>query len=134
MDKVDATILKMLEKNARVPFSRIADVLKISESTVRKRVKKLIKEGYIKRFTIEYGKSANVISLIKVKTDININFVANKIANTKNVRKVYTVTGEYDIIAFISAENPIEINNTINTIRNMKGVEGSLSFFVLKTF
>lgn len=134
MDQIDSTIIRILEQNARTPFSKIAEILGISESTVRKRVKKLMKEGYIKKFTIEYGKSSNVISLIKVKSGVNINFVANKIANTKNVRRVYTVTGEYDIIALISSEDPVEINNTINSIRNLKGVEDSISFFVLKTF
>ena len=41
MDAVDRKILNMLQKDARVPFSRIAIEAGVSEATVRYRVKHL---------------------------------------------------------------------------------------------
>lgn len=52
VDKVDLAILKFLQEDASIPFTEIARRLKISESTVRKRVEKLKQEGIIKRFTV----------------------------------------------------------------------------------
>ncbi|RLI20504.1 transcriptional regulator, partial [Candidatus Bathyarchaeota archaeon] len=47
LDKMDEKILKMLEEDGRKPFTEIAEKLKVSESTVRKRVQALQKKGVI---------------------------------------------------------------------------------------
>ena len=133
MDKTDEAILRILEKNARTPFSKIAEELGVTESTIRKRVKKLIKSGYIKKFTVECGK-INVITLVKILPNINVSYVGNKIKNVENVRKVQLITGEYDLIVSISCKNPEEASKTIEKIRQVKGVGSTLSFFVLRSF
>jgi DNA-binding Lrp family transcriptional regulator len=38
VDEIDLTILRFLQEDASIPFTEIARRLKISESTVRKRV------------------------------------------------------------------------------------------------
>jgi Lrp/AsnC family transcriptional regulator for asnA, asnC and gidA len=70
--KFDATnwriIAKLLE-DGRQPYRQIAEELNVSESTVRKRVQKMIEEGIINRFTIELNPQAThptIITFIKV--------------------------------------------------------------------
>jgi len=45
MDEKDALIIEMLSKNARMPYLKIAKILNISETAVRKRIKKLEEKG-----------------------------------------------------------------------------------------
>ena len=54
LDAIDQKILLELEKNARTPFLKIAQSLKVSEGTIRKRVSKLVNNEVIKKFTIFY--------------------------------------------------------------------------------
>lgn len=53
LDNVDRKILNILQKDSRTPFSRLAKMLDLSESTIHMRVKRLVKEGVIKNFGIE---------------------------------------------------------------------------------
>ena len=52
MDRKDKVILELLSKNARIPYSEIAKKLGISETAVRKRVRKLEEKGIIEGYTL----------------------------------------------------------------------------------
>jgi len=51
IDSTDKVILKMLQENARIAFKKIAEKVGVSEATIFVRVRKLQKNGVIKRFT-----------------------------------------------------------------------------------
>ena len=53
VDDLDCKILKLLQEDGRTSFTTIAEKLKFSESTIRKRVQGLQKRGVIKKFTVE---------------------------------------------------------------------------------
>ena len=46
-------LLRILKENSRIPFVKIAKIFGVSETAVRKRIRKLEKEGIIKKYTIE---------------------------------------------------------------------------------
>ena len=66
MDAIDEKILKILRNNARLAFVDIAAQLEISEGTIRSRVKKLVEDDVIKKFTITTA-SKNLKALIMVR-------------------------------------------------------------------
>jgi len=47
IDEIDSKIFRLLQKNGRLRNTEIAKAVGISESTVRNRLNRLIKEGYI---------------------------------------------------------------------------------------
>ncbi|MFZ8856531.1 MAG: AsnC family transcriptional regulator [Candidatus Nanopusillus sp.] len=53
VDDTDNKIIKILLNNSRIPNTKIARLLNISEASVRKRIKKIIKIGIIEKFTVE---------------------------------------------------------------------------------
>ncbi|RDD53526.1 MAG: Lrp/AsnC family transcriptional regulator [Candidatus Korarchaeota archaeon NZ13-K] len=132
MDELDRKILSILVKNARTPFTDIANQLGVSEATVRKRVDRLIKMGVIRRFTVELGDTAmRAIVLIKVKPGHSIPNVARDISSIEDVVRAYEVTGDYDVVAEISSSDTSSLNKTIERIRSNDGVGGTLSMIVL---
>ena len=52
LDDIDSDIITMLQKDGRRSFSEIAEAVKRTEVTIRRRVKRLQDEGYIRRFTV----------------------------------------------------------------------------------
>nr|MDP8942301.1 AsnC family transcriptional regulator [Thermoproteota archaeon] len=70
IDSLDDKIIRILQSDSRKSFVEIADEIGLSESAVRRRVKNLIDNGIIKRFTIELdaGNKTSAITLISVSS------------------------------------------------------------------
>jgi len=49
----DIDIIQELKKNSRISYNKIAEKFSVTEATVRKRVKKMINKGVIRKFTID---------------------------------------------------------------------------------
>ncbi|MDE1854855.1 MAG: AsnC family transcriptional regulator [Candidatus Micrarchaeota archaeon] len=68
LDELDRGVLMLLNENSRMSYREMAKRLKQKVETIRYRVKRLSKEGVIKRFTI---------TLTKPPTDYNLFFFLN---------------------------------------------------------
>lgn len=69
---------------------------------------------------------------LKVSNNVYTTSVARRVAMLKNVVSVSEVTGEYDVVLKIIAESTEELNRVIESIREIKGVESTLTNIVLK--
>ena len=136
IDENDLKILEILKKNARTPYTLIAKELKVSEAAVRKRVEKLIRQGTIKRFTIEYELQNEIKAIVMVKSTPQIPTpeISKKIAKIPGVEVVYETTGDYDILVIVRGPNITTINRTIDEIRSIQGVVGTNSTIILRTW
>ena len=58
IDKLDLEILKLLSRDSKISFSEISNLLKVSNTTIHVRIKRLQKLEVIKNFTItiDYNK------------------------------------------------------------------------------
>jgi Lrp/AsnC family transcriptional regulator, regulator for asnA, asnC and gidA len=133
IDHLDENIIEILKKDSRKPFVEIADELKVSEGTIRSRVRKLFDEGVIQSFTIKTS-SKNVKAIIEVKIDVNVNTseVANQIAKFDGVSEVFEVTGEEDIVAIIDVTSSPQLNDIIERIRHFDNVQSTRTRLILK--
>ncbi|HUL39814.1 MAG TPA: Lrp/AsnC family transcriptional regulator [Methanomassiliicoccales archaeon] len=133
IDHLDEHIIEILKKDSRKPFVEIADELKVSEGTIRSRVRKLFEEGVIQSFTIKTS-SKNVKAIIEVKIDVNVNTsdVANQIAKFDGVSEVFEVTGEEDIVAIIDVTSSPQLNDIIERIRHFENVQSTRTRLILK--
>lgn len=130
VDKVDLAILKFLQEDASIPFTEIARRLKISESTVRKRVEKLKQEGIIKRFTVVVEPSKiglNTVAIVGVDVDPpKLLEVAQKLCEITEARYVATSTGDHMIMTEIWTRDGREltkiISEKIGTIEGVKKI------------
>jgi DNA-binding Lrp family transcriptional regulator len=107
----------------------------ISESAVRRRVKNLVENGIIKRFTIEVGErnATSAIVLISVDSTIDTTKVSSKLTKLEGVKTIYEITGQYDISVIISAPNIADINQSIDGLRKIPGVIDTNTVIILKT-
>ncbi|WXG41475.1 MAG: Lrp/AsnC family transcriptional regulator [Candidatus Freyarchaeum deiterrae] len=68
MDQVNKKIVDMLISDCRRPYREIADELGVTESTVRKRVKKLVEDKVIEKFTLALNPEKSGRSVIAYVT------------------------------------------------------------------
>ena len=94
MDTKDMKILNILMKDGRKPYTEIAKELGTSESSIRKRVRKMEDEGIIKGYKVEVEPSKigyNVVALTGFDTNPeDFLTVANKLCEFDEVKKVLT--------------------------------------------
>ncbi|RLG73937.1 MAG: AsnC family transcriptional regulator [Thermoprotei archaeon] len=133
IDDIDREIIEVLKRNSRTPYTTIAKKLGLSEAAVRKRVSKLLKQGVIKRFTIEYALQNEIKAVVLVKTSpqVPVFKTSKEIANLQGVDHVYEITGEYDVLAVIRANNVLALDSIINSIRNIDGVSDTNTMIIL---
>lgn len=133
-DKIDEKIIEFLRNDSRESFVDIGKKLKLSESAVRRRVKNLVDNGTIKKFTVELGEenATSAIVLVSVDSTTDTSKVSSKLAKLAGVKTVYEITGQYDITTIISAPNISEINASIDALRKIPGVTDTNTVIILQ--
>ncbi|MGB9168433.1 MAG: Lrp/AsnC family transcriptional regulator [Nitrososphaeraceae archaeon] len=135
VDSFDEQIIRILQNDSRKSFVEIATSVGLSESAVRRRVKNLIENQIIKKFTIEVNQKeeTSAITLISVASTSDTSTVTARLLNLEGVKVVYEITGQYDIAAIISASTISEINSYIDDVRKIVGVSDTNTVIILKT-
>ena len=101
LDPLDIEIIRLLQKDGRLPYSAIAERFDVAEGTVRKRVTRLMSEGYFR--------IVGVASPFKVGMDvvaiIGLNVARQKMTQARahlqrleSVRYIGITTGTFDYI------------------------------------
>ncbi len=134
-NEFDQRILEILRLDSRKSFVEIGKELGLSESAIRRRIKNLIDDGSISRFTIEEnsGKKTSAITLLSVGPTTDTNSVASKLQSIGGVKVIYEITGQYDIAVILSSNSINEINSSIDDIRRIEGVSDTDTVIILRT-
>ncbi|MDY6780820.1 MAG: Lrp/AsnC family transcriptional regulator, partial [Halobacteria archaeon] len=111
MDETDSKILEILKRDARKPYTEVADEIGASEGTVRNRVQKMVDEGVIRRFTVSTS-VGNVRAMIEVEVDIDTETseVSDEITEWEGVDFVWEISGNEDMIVVVDVANTSEVN------------------------
>jgi len=133
-DQIDDHILEFLRNDSRESFVEIGKKLKLSESAIRHRVKNMIGSGTITKFTIEEGGGQpEALVLVSADSSIDTSKVSLKLTKLNAVKKIYEITGQYDICVIIQAPSIQEINACIDDLRKITGVTDTNTVIILKT-
>jgi len=135
VDDIDERIMELLEEDARMTYVEIGKMVGLSEGAVRNRIQSLTSTGVIKRFTIEKSTSHGVsaVTMLAVDPSTPTYEVSKSVSMLDGVERVYEVTGEYDILLVSSSVNIDGINQCIEDIRKINGVEKTNTIIVLRT-
>ncbi len=138
MDKIDQKILSELSKDSSISIPKLSEKINVNSSVVYSRIKRLVKKKLIERFTIEvnnkelgYGvKSLTGINMDSKKRDN----IIQELFKISGVREVSEVTGRFDILVTMYAENLNQMYRIVSdNIGKIDGIIGSESFIEMKT-
>ena len=132
MDELDREILSILRRDARKPYTEIADEVGTSEGTVRNRVERMTDEGVIERFTVA-TRTGNVKAMIEldVAVDVNTSTLGEKVAEWEQVDFVWQVSGEEDIVLVVDAADTQSVNRLITKARELDEVVNTKTRLIL---
>jgi Lrp/AsnC family transcriptional regulator for asnA, asnC and gidA len=137
LDHLDIEILRILQEDARRSYVKIANQLKVTEGTVRFRIKKLLEDGVITRFLTlidprKLGFQVTAIVMLKVDGAF-IDDIFNSLTNLHESQHVFQSTGEYDIVSIVHTKDLQNLGELINRIKSFKGVKNA-TFSVITRF
>jgi len=145
LDKKDIQILRIIQKNSKITTREIARQLNIPVTTVFTRIKKLEQKGIIKEYRailnekkLGKGTTAFILASFSYRTQnkelLSQRGLAREIAKFPEVQEVHIITGDWDLLIKVKAENVEAIGKfVIDKLRLVKGIEKTLTCVVFET-
>ena len=119
LDRKDLLIIKILKQNSRSAIRDIAKKTGIRPSTVHERIKKLVREGVIEKFTLKLSNRAieeNFIIFMLIKGGTT-QYINEKIINNEHVKEIFGITGEYDLLLKLKFKDVEDFNDFLIRFR-----------------
>ena len=137
LDAVDQRLLALLRADARAPTAQLARQLGLSRTTVHSRIERLQRRGVIAGFTVRAG-AAHQRGQIQahVMIDTVPRFAARvqaALQRLPEVRRLYTISGEHDLIAIVVTESVGAMDTLLDRIGAIDGVDRTHSSVILAT-
>ncbi|ESP87144.1 Lrp/AsnC family transcriptional regulator [Candidatus Halobonum tyrrellensis] len=138
LDETDRAILRILQADARTPFSEIARRIDMSSATVHDRVSRLEEAGVLTGYHAEvdpsalgYGVSAFVGLRVRQGHETE---ALERLRDVEGVREVHLTTGEWDVLLRVYAESTDALRELMfGGIAGMEGFDRSQTMVILGT-
>jgi Lrp/AsnC family transcriptional regulator for asnA, asnC and gidA len=137
IDDLDVKILSELARDASISVPRLSKKINVNSSVVYSRIKRLVKRGLIKKFTIVINDEAlgfNVKALTGLNMDSKLrDNVLNELFKIPEVREVAEVTGRFDVLVTMNARSLDEMHQLISEkIGRVEGVQKTETFIEMR--
>ena len=137
LDDLDRQLLALLREDARRQVSQLAEMVGVSRATVYTRIGRLEEQKVITGYTVRVGaehhrRMIRAHVLIKVLPKY-MRETERALAAFPQLTTLHAVSGEYDMVAEIEADDPEALNDLIDDIGMLDGVEKTNSAIVLAT-
>lgn len=137
MDEVDRSILALLGADARMSVALLARRLKVARSTIQARLERLETTGVIGGYTLKLGEAArqgriraSILLSIEARAQAGI---VTRLKSIPEVERAFTTSGRFDLLLQIAAPNTQVLDQVLDEIGTITGVQSSESLIHLST-
>jgi Lrp/AsnC family transcriptional regulator, regulator for asnA, asnC and gidA len=124
-DSLDVKIMRILQKDAQIPFSEIAKTLGVSSSLVQIRFNRLKKTGVILGTTLildpeKFGSPFQVsigVKAFESEIDEVTEFMNNTLSSSESKVLAWPMSGRYNIYANVFSKNLLEVHKIRQAIK-----------------
>ncbi|QWX85563.1 Lrp/AsnC family transcriptional regulator [Cellulophaga sp. HaHaR_3_176] len=141
LDVTDLELLKHLQLNSNYTTKELAALVNLSSTPVYERVRKLEKEGYVKKYTAildaeKLGRELIVFCNITLKQHTKAigNKFVEDILSLNEVTECYNISGDYDFMLKVMVKNMKDYQDfVINSLGSVENIGSAHSTFVIGT-
>ena len=136
-DDLDLKLLSELKKDSSISVPVLSKKLGINSSVMYSRIKRLLKKKLIKKYTIEID-DAHLVFEVKASVGINLDpkfkdEIQQSLLNTPEVAEICEITGRFDIIIKVLAEDLEQLHTIIiDKIGKIDGIQNTETFVELE--
>ena len=136
LNERDLRLIEILQNDSSTPSVKIAEMLKVTEGTVRNRVRTLRRLGVIRKFTVAVDPMAlgktNVAFILLNPFPGRLQEVAKRLATIDAIDEVHETHTYGDLLLKVRAKSPSELAGIIaSRIKTVPGVAGTQVISVL---
>ncbi|WP_187301368.1 Lrp/AsnC family transcriptional regulator [Aureimonas sp. AU20] len=133
----DRELLALLGENARMPVATLAKRLGVSRTTAQARLERLerigVIAGYGVRLSEAYASSLVRAHILVTIAPKSLSEVTAAMGKVQAVTELHSISGAFDLIAIIAAPSIAELDQRIDEIGAIEGVERTQSSIILST-
>ena len=137
MDELDTRLLELLEANSRASITSLAQQLGSARATVQERMQRLERSGTLRGYTIRVApayEKQQITAHVMIAADPKKQAILTRaLQKMPRVRALYTISGQYDLLAMVRENSTQELDASIDAIGELDGVERTISSIVLST-
>jgi len=139
MDTRDYQILSLLQENARMTASEMAERLGLSVPTITERIRKLVEGGYIQKFTTKLNAKKlgfDLTAYIAVVSASSEHYedIVQEAVHHPGVLECHSVTGEGSHLLKVRVRNSSELEQLLREIQAWPGVTRTHTSVVMSTY
>jgi DNA-binding Lrp family transcriptional regulator len=136
-DSIDKLLLERLREDGRASTAQLARLVGRSRSSVQSRIERLERDGVIAGYTVRLGPAA-ASNAVRAHVTIKVGpkearAVTAALAAIAQVRVLHSVSGDVDLIAIAATATVDEMDQVIDRIGGLAGVERTTSSIILST-
>lgn len=139
LDELDRAIVRLLQKNGRLSNTEIARELSVTETTIRKRMARLVDEGYIQVLAVPtpLATAGATSAIIGISVDLHrLDAVKAAVSAQPEVRYAGVSVGRYDLVVeavFTDQQHLLRfITEGLGSVEGITDVETSIILEVAK--
>ncbi|MBO9499166.1 MAG: Lrp/AsnC family transcriptional regulator [Novosphingobium sp.] len=136
-EEFDLQLLALLREDSRRPVSDLATAMGVSRTSVYAGIERLERAGTIAGYTVRLGADYD-LRMIRAHVMIKVypkvtHQTQEELAAMPELTGLYAVSGQHDFIAIVEAPHVNRLNDLIDAIGMIEGVEKTTTSIILAT-
>jgi Lrp/AsnC family transcriptional regulator for asnA, asnC and gidA len=135
LDAADKLIIELLQEDGRMPYTKLAAVVGLSEAATRQRVQRLVDDNVVQIVAVTDPLRLGFTrqAMVGVRTDGDIRAVADTLAAIPEIDYVVFTSGSFDLLFEIVCEDDEHLLTLLNDkVRSIPGVRSTETFTYLR--
>lgn len=136
LDDADRTIIELLQADGRMPFTKVAAVVGLTEGAIRQRVQRLTDSGVMQIVAVTDPLSLGVrrVAMVGVRVTGDVEDTAGDLAAMPEIEYLVATSGRYDVMFEVIVDDDEQLMRLLSTLRGRADIAEVESFVCLKVF
>ena len=133
LDDTDRAIIEQLQHDGRLPYTRLATAVGLSEAAVRQRVQRLLDHGAMQVVAVTDPLSLGLrrMAMIGVRAEGDTTAVVDQLEKFRDIEYLVVTAGSFDVMCEVVVEDDAALLELTNRIRSVSGIRSTETFIYL---
>lgn len=136
LDALDEKLINVLKDNARQSSEKLAKKLNVSPTTVRRRLKRLLRTGAVRMVALIEPEKAGISLLTMIAFDVaqgGMESAISFLSEQSEIKWISTTTGRFDIMAEAAFHSTADLSEFLQKkLAGIKGLKDTETFVCLE--
>ncbi len=136
LDDTDRAIIELLQADGRMPFTKVAAEVGLTEGAIRQRVTRLTDAGVMQIVAVTDPLSVGVrrVALIGARVEGDAETTALALVDMPEIEYLLATTGRYDLMFEVVADDDTHLMHLLSQLRSRPDIVEVEAFSCLKLF